>query len=58
MWGDTPGVYTHESPRQTMTAPGEFSIMVMGPFNIGSTYYFIARAGATGHGSEKSFTVQ
>lgn len=58
LWGESPGVYTHETPRQTMTATGHFSSMIMGPFNIGSTYYFVARVGATGQGGEKSFTVQ
>lgn len=57
MWGESPGVYTHDTPHQTMTALEEFTQMITGPFNIGSTYYFVARAGA-GQGEEKSFTVQ
>ena len=57
LWGESPGVYTHETPHQTVSATGTFSAMITGPFNIGSTYYFVARVGATGQGEEKSFTV-
>ena len=55
-WGAEPGVYLNETPHQTMTAPGTFFSLITGPFNIGSTYYFVARAGEA-QGEEKSFTV-
>jgi hypothetical protein len=56
-WGESSGSYTHETQKLTMTAPGVFSGQILGNIMIGNTYYYRARAGATAHGSEKSFYV-
>ena len=56
-WGESPGSYTHETPKQTKTSPGRFSAQITGPMMIGNTYYFRARAGTTAQGSEKNFYV-
>jgi hypothetical protein len=49
----------HETPKQTITATGDFSAMV-GPLTIGETYYFKAEGEGGGKscvGGELNFTV-
>jgi len=57
VWGENPGEYTEETPKQTMTSPGEFSAEITDLFIPGNTYYFQARADPEGSGEEVSFYV-
>lgn len=56
-YGTESGVYPNETTHQTMTDSGEFSIQVLAVFTPDTTYYFVARVGATGQGTERSFYV-
>ena len=44
VWGDTPGEFTKETPKKTMTSPGNFSIEISDDFEPGNNYYFQARS--------------
>jgi hypothetical protein len=57
VWGENPGEYTKETPRQTMTSPGEFSAEISDLFMPDTTYYFQARSDPEGSGEEQSFYV-
>ena len=57
VWGDTPGIYSHETDRQTLTGPGTFAIEIEGDMMPGNRYYFRARTDRAGEGEEVSFYV-
>jgi len=57
VWGENPGEYPNETPKQTMTSPGEFSAEISDLFMPDNTYYFQARSDPEGSGEELSFYV-
>ena len=57
VWGDTPGEFTKETQKKTMTSPGNFSIEISDDFEPGNNYYFQARSIPEGRGSEFTFYV-
>jgi len=57
VWGENPGEYTMETPKQTITSIGEFSAEISDLLMPDSTYYFQARSDPDGRGEELSFYV-
>jgi len=57
VWGEGPGEYSKETPKQSMTSPGEFSAEISDLFMPDNTYYFQARSDPEGRGEEVSFYV-
>ena len=57
VWGDTPGEFTKETPKKTLTSPGIFSIEISDDFEPGNNYYFQARSIPEGRGNELTFYV-
>jgi len=57
VWGETPGEYTEETPKQIMTSPGEFSTEISDLLIPDNTYYFQACSYPEGRGEEVSFYV-
>jgi len=56
-WGESSVDLIYETPRQTLTAPGEFSAQITGPFMIGNTYYFRAMGVNADSGALGTFIV-
>lgn len=57
VWGENPGEYTKETPKQIMTSPGMFSAEISDIFEPDTTYYFQARSNPEGSSEEVSFYV-
>lgn len=57
VWSERSGEYTNETPKQTMTSPGEFSAEISDLFMPDNTYYFQARSDPEGMGEEVSFYI-
>jgi len=57
VWGESPGEYTMETPKQLLTSPGEFSAEITDLFMPDNTYYFQAHSDPEGSGEDVSFYV-